>query len=170
MEYKFKQEVSKEDYVSFVTNHMKQSFLKPVNIVLFTVSIGYLMISPFLMSADERNYTFTFIGIGLILLLGALVVFSKKAAERQYDKAQGSFDMEYEITDDALVYIIQEGNVSKQWYEFYSVTENENYLYVYVNKQRGMLIIKRAISSDALNFLKTKLRENLKPKRVKLLD
>lgn len=169
MEYKFKQEVSKEDYVSFVTNHMKQSFLRPVNIILFTISIGYLMVSPFLMEG-ERNYTFTFIGLGLILLLGGLVIFSKKAAERQYDKQQGSFDMEYEITDDALVYIIQEGNMAKQWYEFYSVRENEDYLYVYVNKQRGMLIIKRYISAEALAFIKTKLRENLKPNRVKLID
>ncbi len=170
MEYNFKQEVSKEDYVSFVTNHMKQSFFKPLNVVLFTVSIGYLMISPFLMAADERNYTFTLIGLGLILLLIALTIFGKKAAGRQYDKAMGSFDMEYEVTDEALVYIIEEGNISKKWYEFYSVSENENYLYVYVNKQRGMLIIKRALSQDALNFIKAKLRENLKPKRVKLLD
>lgn len=170
MDYKFKQEVTKDDYVSFVTNHMKQSFLKPVNIILFTVSIGYLMISPFLMSAESRNYTFTFIGLGLIVLLVGLVIFSKKAAEKQYDKNAGNFDMEYEINDEALVYIVQEGRIDKKWYEFYSVSENQDYLYVYVNKQRGMLIIKRAISSDALQFVKSKLKENLKPKRVKLID
>lgn len=169
MDYKFKQEVNQDDYVSFVTNHMKQSFLKPVNIVLFTVSIGYLMVSPFLMAADERNYTFTFIGLGLVLLLVALAAFSKKAAERQYLKSGGNFDMEYEITDEALVYIVSEGKIAKNWSEFYSVSENDDYLYVYVNKQRGMLIIKRAITSDALDFIKNKLQENLKPNRVKFL-
>ncbi|AIO19224.1 hypothetical protein KQ51_01347 [Candidatus Izimaplasma bacterium HR1] len=170
MDYKFKQDVSKDDYVSFVTNHMKQSFIKPLNVILFTVSIGYLMISPFLMAAEDRNYTFTFIGVGLMLLLVALVIFSKKAAERQYDKSEGGFSMEYEITDDALIYIVNEGNISKQWYEFYSVNENEDYLYVYVNKQRGMLIIKSALSGDALRFIKDKLRANIKPRKVKLID
>ena len=170
MDYKFKQAVSREDYVSFVTNHMKRSFLKPFNIILFTASIGYLMVSPFLMAAAERNYTFTFIGLGLLVLLVALAIFSKKAAERQYDRSEGGFDMEYEITDKALVYIVQDGNVIKQWYEFYSVSENDNYLYLYVNKQRGMLVIKSALSSDALRFIKDKLREHLKPGRLSLKD
>ena len=146
MEYKFKQAVSKEDYVSFVINHMKQSFIKPVNIILFTVSIGYLIFSPFLMAPEDRNYTFTFIGLGLMLLLVALVIFSKKAAEKQYDKSAGGFDMEYEVTDDALIYIVADGNISKRWDEFFSVNENEKYLYIYVNK------------------------ENLKPRKVKLID
>ena len=170
MDYRFKQEVSKEDYVSFVTNHMKRSFLKPANIILFTISIGYLMVSPFLMASEDRNYTFTFIGVGLLLLSVALVYFSKKAAEKQYDRSETGFDMEYEINEDGLVYIVQDGRVEKKWYEFYSVNENEDYLYLYVNKQRGMLIIKRFLNQDALNLIKNKLRETLKPRRVKLID
>lgn len=169
MDYRFKQEVTKEDYVSFVTNHMKRSFVKPVNIILFTVSIGYLMVSPFLMPAEERSFTFTFIGIGLLVLLTGLVIFSKKAAEKQYDRSNGGFDMEYEITEDGLVYIVGEGTIEKKWYEFYSVNENEDYLYIYVNKQRGMLIIKRAITEEALQFIKTKLQESLKANRIKFI-
>ena len=169
MEYNFTQDVTKDDYVSFVNNHMKVSFLKPVNIILFTVSIGYLMISPFLMPVAERSYTFTYIGVGLIVLLVGLMLFAKKNAERQYDKSNGDFSMSYEFNDDALVYIVTDGNIEKKWYEFYSVLESEDYLYVYVNKNSGMLIIKRAAPTAAIEFIKEKLVANLKPKRVKLL-
>ena len=62
MEYKFTQKVTKEDYIAFVTNHMKISFLKPVNIVLFVISIGYLMVSPFIIG--ENDYTFLFLSHG----------------------------------------------------------------------------------------------------------
>ena len=169
MEYKFTQEISREDYVSFVVNHMKYSFLKPFNIILFTVSIGYLMVSPFLMQTGERNYTFTFIGIGLMVVLGALMVFAKRSAGKQYDKTGGEFKMTYEITDDALVYKVAEGDVTKQWNEFYSAMETEDYLYVYVNKQRGMVIVKRSISDAMVRFIKEKLAANLKPKRLRLM-
>lgn len=169
MEYKFTQDISREDYVSFVVNHMKYSFLKPANIVLFTLSIGYLTVSPFLMQVEDRNYTFTFIGIGLIFVLAGLMMFAKRNAGKQYDKTGGEFKMTYEITDDALVYKVAEGDVTKQWYEFYSAMETEDYLYIYVNKQRGMVILKRALSDDMVRFIKEKLADNLKPRRLRLL-
>lgn len=168
MNYTFTQKVEKDDYVSFVVNHMKYSFYKPLNIVLFTVSIGYLMVSPFLMPADERNYTFTLIGVGLILLLIALTWFAKRGAEKQYDRGGGAFEMTYEITDESLIYKVDEGEISKNWNEFYSAMETDNYIYIYVNKQRGMVILKKAISGDMMDFIKGKLVENLKPRRLKL--
>ena len=168
MEYEFTQSVKKDDYVAFVVNHMKYSFLKPVNIILFSVSIGYLIISPFLVTSGERDFTFTFVGFGLIILLIGLMMFAKKNAAKQYEKSGGELKMTYQINDDALVYKVAEGDISKLWYEFYSVMETEDYLYIYVNKQRGMVILKNALNSDALDFVKRKLKENLKPRRIKL--
>mgnify|MGYP000924350379 CR=1 FL=1 len=100
MEYKFTQEISKEDYVSFVNNHMKLSFLKPVNIILFVLSIGYLTISPFLMPAAERSYTFSFVGVGILLLLVGMVFYARKNAEKQYDKSPDGFRMTYEVDEE----------------------------------------------------------------------
>lgn len=170
MEYTFTQEVSKEDYVSFVNNHMKLSFLKPVNILLFVVSIGYLTISPFLMPADERSYTFSFVGIGILVLLIGMVFYARRNAEKQYDKSENEFTMTYEVNDDGLIYKLQDGNVDKKWYEFYMAMETEKYLYVYVNKNSGMVIVKRAATFEAIAFIKSKLKEHVKPKKLKLME
>ena len=168
MEYKFNQNVTKEDYVSFVTNHMKNSFLRPFNVVLFIVSIGYLSISPFLMPADERNFTFTFIGIGIVAVLFGMVLLAKKNAAKQYDKNSGEFKMSYDINDERLVYIVGEGQIERKWNEFYSAVENQDYLYIYVNKNSGMLIVKRDANEPTLAFIREKLRANLKPRRLRL--
>jgi len=170
MEYTFTQEVTKEDYVSFVNNHMKLSFLKPVNIVLFAVSIGYLTISPFLMPADERSYTFSFIGLGILALLIGMMFYARKNAEKQYDKSENDFTMTYEVNEDGLIYKLNDGNVDKKWYDFYMAMENEKYLYVYVNKNSGMVIVKRAATIEAINFVKAKLKLHVKPKRLKLME
>jgi hypothetical protein len=170
MEYSFTQEVTKEDYVSFVNNHMKLSFLKPLNIVLFVVSIGYLTISPFLMPVAERSYTFSFIGLGILALLIAMVMFARKNAEKQYDKSENEFTMTYDVDEEGLVYKLNEGSIEKKWFDFYMALENEKYLYVYVNKNSGMVIVKRAATIEAINFIKTKLKANVKPKKLKLME
>ena len=170
MEYSFTQEVTKEDYVSFVNNHMKLSFLKPVNILLFVVSIGYLTISPFLMPAGERSYTFSFIGIGILVLLIGMVFYARKNAEKQYDKADNEFKMTYEVNEEGLIYKLTEGNIEKKWHDFYMAMENEKYLYVYVNKNSGMVIVKRAATFEAIDFVKSKLKLHVKPRRLKLLE
>ena len=168
MEYKFSQKVTREDYISFVTNHMKNSFLRPVNVVLFIISIGYLTVSPFLMPADERSFTFTFIGVGIIALLVGMVFLARKNAAKQYDRIEGEFKMSYEFDDDGLRYIVAEGQIEKKWFEFHSAVENEDYLYIYVNKNSGMLVIKREADENSLRFLRDKLRASLKPRRLRL--
>jgi len=170
MEYKFTQEISKEDYVSFVNNHMKLSFLKPVNIILFVLSIGYLTISPFLMPAAERSYTFSFVGVGILLLLVGMVFYARKNAEKQYDKSPDGFRMTYEVDEEGLAYILEEGNIVKKWFDFYMAMENEKYIYIYVNKNSGMVIVKNAATIETINFIKTKLKEHIKSKKLKLME
>ena len=169
MEYNFTQQVTKEDYVAFVNNHMKMSFLKPLNISLFIVSIGYLTISPFLMPVEERSYTFTFIGIGIVFLLFGMILFAKKNAGKQYDKASGQFKMSYMVNDEGLTYKVAEGNIEKKWFEFYSASETKEFLYVYVNKNSGMVIVKRDVNEQAVSFIKEQLSKNVKSKRINFL-
>ncbi len=168
MEYKFTQKVTKEDYIAFVTNHMKISFLKPVNIILFTVSIGYLMVSPFII--DEKDYTFLFIGVGIVLLLFAMILFARKNAAKQYDKSEEQFNMTYIVDDEKLIYMINEGNVEKQWIDFYSTVETEEYIYIYVNKNSGMVLVKRDIPTNVLSFVREKLKTHVDARKVKLLS
>ncbi len=166
MEYNFHQHVTKDDYVAFVMNHLKMSFYKPFNMALFIVSVGYLLISPIL---DPGNFTFLFIGLGIVLLLVAMMFYARKNAAKTYDNSAAQFDMSYRVNDEGLTYILDEGQLEKKWGEFYSVKETEEYLYVYVNKNSGMVIVKREVPNDALSFVKQKLTLHVLPKRVKLL-
>ncbi len=168
MEFTFRQKVSREDYVAFVDNHLKRSILKPLNLVLFVISIGYLMISPFIL--DNGDYTFFFIGLGIALLLAAMIFYARRNAAKQYDKTPDQFNMEYKVDDEGLTYLIGEGSIEKKWFDFHSAMEKEDYLYLYVNKNSGMVIVKREVPIDALNFIKEKIKEKVNPKNVKLLD
>ena len=62
MEYNFTQKWTKEDYVAFAVNHLLQNFLKTRNLILYTISIGYLIITPLL----TGRWEFFYVGIGLI--------------------------------------------------------------------------------------------------------
>lgn len=167
LEYNFSQHVTKEDYIAFVTNHMKMSFFKPFNIVLFVISVGYLAASPFILGTND--YTFLFIGLGIILLLVGMVFYARKNAAKTYDKNSDQFTMSYKVDDEGLTYILGEGQLQKQWMEFYSATENDDYMYVYVNKNSGLVLVKRDVPVDALRFIRSKLTEHVTPaKRVKV--
>ncbi len=168
MDYKFTQHVTREDYVAFVTNHMKLSFFKPVNMILFAISIGYLMVSPFILG--NGDFTFLFIGLAIILLLVGMSFYARKNAGKQYDKDPDQFNMTYEVNDEGLVYITAEGDLTKTWSEFYSAVEVGEYIYVYVNKNSGMVLIKRDMSGDTLRFIKQKVTEHVNSKKVKLLE
>ena len=61
MEYNFTQKWTKEDYVAFAVNHLLQNFLKTRNLILYTISIGYLIITPLL----TGRWEFFYVGIQL---------------------------------------------------------------------------------------------------------
>lgn len=167
MDYEFKQNVTKEDYVAFVTNHIKKSFLKVSNILLFTISIGYLIVSPFIL--DEQDFTFLYIGLAIVALLIGMVFFVRRNAGKTYDKNPNAFDMAYRADDEGLTYIVPEGEIQKNWNEFYSVNETEEYLYLYVNKNSGLLFVKSQINQDIVRFIIENATKNMKPKHIKLL-
>ncbi|MCF7926451.1 MAG: YcxB family protein [Candidatus Izimaplasma sp.] len=168
MEYEFNQTVEEEDYVAFVNNHLKSTFFKPFNLVLFIVSIGYLIISPFV--TGEQDFTFLYIGIGIIVLLVGMVIFVRRNAKKQYQKNPGLFRMKYVVDDTYLYYKISEGDIKKEWKDFYSINETENYLYLYLNKNNGVVFVKNQINNDIIRFIKQKAKENITDKRVKLLS
>ena len=74
MEYEFSQKWTKEDYVAFATNHLFLNFLKIQNIVLYSVSIGYLLITPIM----TDRWEFFYVGIGLIVLMGGFFVLARR--------------------------------------------------------------------------------------------
>ncbi len=60
-------------------------------------------------------------------------------------------------------------NTLKNWPEFYRVKETKDYLFVYVNQQSGLVLVKREIPSDAYRFILEQLEQHVISKRLKLL-
>jgi hypothetical protein len=166
MEYNFKQHLSKEDYVNFVTAHMKSSMLKPLNIVLFIISVGYLVVSPFILGTGD--FTFLYFGLGIIALLVIMYFYARRNAAKQYEKNSEQFDMTYKVNDEGLNYILPQGSIEKKWIEFFSAFETEEYLFIYLQKNSGMVILKRDVPTDAVEFIKRKLVDHVNSKRLKL--
>lgn len=167
MDYRFDQKVAKEDYLAFVTNHIKSSFFKPFNLVLFVVSIGYLSISPFVLGTAD--FTFLYIAVGIIVLLLGMVFFVRRRAEKEYDAKPDSFNMTYEVNDEGLKYITKDGELEKKWIDFYSAKETELYIYLYINKNSGLVFIKEQMQSEAVALVLGKIRNHIPAQRAKLL-
>ena len=166
MDYEFTQTWTKEDYVAFATNHMKASILKPTNLILFSLSIGYLIITPFF----TGEFTFFFLGIGVFLFIGAFLLFTRAGAKKAYEKNKDFMTINFKITDDGITYMNVEGELVKPWNELYSFSETEEYFFVYFSKHRGMLFAKRDFSYELRRFIIDNVQKHLVNKRkIKLL-
>lgn len=166
MNYSFTQNVTKDDYVAFVTNHIFLSFLRPFNLVLFVISVGYLLATPFLTGGD---FTFFFVGLGIFVFIFLLAMFVRRNAKKTYDRNPDGFTMTYEVDDQSLKYMTREGELVKNWPEFYRVKETNDYLFVYINQHSGLVLVKREIPSDAYRFILQQLEQHVIAKRLKLL-
>lgn len=167
MEYKFKQELTREDYMAFVSNHLRQGLLRPFNVALFIVCIGYLLISPFL-PGNEGNFMFMYIALGLVAILVLMVFFSKRSAGKRYESVKDEFKVNFTVTEERLLYELNDGRLlDKGWNEFYSCYERGDYLYLYLNKNSGLVIVLRNLDASIIAFVKQQLTQNLNPKKVR---
>lgn len=170
MEYKFRQNLTKEDYVAFVSNHLRQGLLRPFNVILFIVCIGYLLASPFL-PGNEGNYSFMLIAVGLVGVLAAMIMLSKRSAGKRYESVKEEFNVEFTVTEEKMVYQLHDERfLEKPWNEFHSVYERGDYIYLYVQKNQGLVCVTRGVNQDIIRFIKKQITDNVNPKKVKLLS
>ncbi len=168
MEYKFKQELTREDYMAFVTNHLRQGLLKPFNVVLFILCIGYLLASPFL-PGNEGNYNFMLIALGLVVVLVLMVFFSRRSAGKRYESIKDEFNVEFTVNEEKLLYQLKDDRfLEKPWNEFHSAYERGDYLYLYVHKNSGLVCVTRNLSPDIVRFIRKQITDHMNPKKVKL--
>jgi hypothetical protein len=165
MEYHFSQHVTKEDYVAFLMNHLKMNLMRPFNLILFTFGLGYLLIAPFV----TGDFTFTLIGLTLVVVMVFSVFLARFNAGRRYEKNKHLFDMSYRVDDETFSYMLGDKTIDKKWMDFFSANETKEYLYIFASKDSGSVLIKREIPNDAIAFIKAQLRAHVDPKRVKLL-
>ncbi len=167
MEYKFSQTWTKEDYIAFSMNHMFMSVFKRSNIILFTLSISYLIITPLITGGD---FTFLYLGIAIFLFLIAFMLFAKVGAGRAYEKNKDLMTINFLINEEGITYLNNNGELLKPWNEFYSFTENEDYFFMYFSKHKGMLLAKRDLNSDVQRYVVQQVKEHMvNQKKLKLL-
>lgn len=161
MSYEFKQEWTKEDYIAFTSNHMKTSVFKLSNIILFTASIGYLLLTP----VFTDKWTFFYLGIGIFFFLVLFLLFTKVGAGKAYEKNKELMIVNYRLDSEGLTYLNVEGELTKHWSEFYSIKETEDYFFVYFNKNSGMLLAKRDFSTEINRYIISNCEEHMTNKR-----
>ena len=166
MEYQFSQHVTKEDYVAFLMNHLKMNIMRPFNLTLFVVGLGYLLLAPIITGSGD--FTFTIIGLALIAVMVVSVFFARYNAGKRYDQNKDMFDMTYRANDEGFAYIIGKEAVDRKWIDFYSAAETEEYLYIFASKDSGSVLVKREVPADAIDFIRNKLKAHVNPKKLKL--
>lgn len=167
MEYKFEQKWTKEDYVSFAVNHLLQNFLRTRNLILYTVSIGYLIITPLL----TDRWEFFYVGIGLILLFIGYILLAKRSAAKGYERNKDSLSIQFTINETCLMYETGEGTITENWENFTYVKETDKYFFMYFSAHKGFLLAKRDLSEDLIKMIRRGLIEHVvNQKRIKLLE
>jgi len=166
MEYEFTQKWTKEDYVAFATNHLLLNFLKTKNLILYTVSIGYLFMTPLLIGRWE----FFFLGIGLIVLFVGYLFVAKRSAAKGYERNKDSLSIKFILNESGLIYETPDGTITENWAQFVNVKETELYFFMYFAANKGFLIAKRDLSEDMNRMIRRGLIEHVvNQKRIKLL-
>ena len=79
------------------------------------------------------------------------------------------FDMSYQVTDEAFTFMVGGQPVEKKWIDFYSATETADYLYLFVSKDNGTVLVKRDVPHDAIEFIRAQLIAHVNPKRLKVI-
>jgi len=167
MEYEFTQTWSQEDYVAFAKNHMLSAIFKVSNIILFTVSIGYLLITPIISGGD---FLFFFLGIGVLAMISLFLVYAINNSKKTYEKNKHLMTIDFVVNDEGLTYKTKEGELTKPWNEFYSFKETKDHFFIYFNKQNGLLLAKRDFSYELQSFIVKQINDHLVDKRkIKIL-
>lgn len=166
MEYEFTQKWTKEDYVAFATNHLLQNFLKTRNLVLYTVSIGYLLITPIL----TERWEFFYVGLGLIALFVGYLFMAKRSSAKGYERNKESLSIQFILNEKGLTYKTPEGKITEEWDKFVYVKETEKHFFMYFAAHKGFLLAKRDLNEDMITMIRKGLLEHaLNQKRIKLL-
>jgi len=167
MEYKFTQTWTKEDYIAFSMNHMFVSVFKLSNVILFTLSIGYLVITPLVTGGD---FTFLYLGVAIFLFLIAFLLFAKVGAGRAYEKNKELMTINFLINEAGITYLNNNGELLKPWTDFYSFTETDEYFFMYFSKHKGMLLAKRELSTELQRYVISQVKAHLvNQRKLKLL-
>jgi hypothetical protein len=73
-----------------------------------------------------------------------------------------SFNYDYVINEVTCSFSTKDGKSSKMWSEFVTKYENEEYLYIFTKKNRGLMFVKKSLEPEILEFINGKVSEKKK--------
>ena len=97
-----------------------------------------------------------------------MIYTTRRRAKKFYSQNENLIAMELEFKEEHLIYKNTEGELTKFWYEFTAAKETDKHIYLSLKGQGGLIVIKQAAGSDAVNFLRQQIKKNVPAKKVKL--
>jgi len=164
-----KSKYNEKFHSGFYKFHM---FRKSASIYFFLLALAfsiYLAVQTSLDPKSDPNEILISWGL-TILLLGAIPIFTfgkVRAIVRQTKKDRGDNIEIIEITKYKIVRKIEgdSGKIVLGWEDFESVYEVEKCFYMYIDKDRGLVIPKEDIIDGNVEVLRKLVTNNLKPNR-----
>ena len=157
--YDFKQKVSKEDYLEFYKFHVRKNLYSPLKLVFAAVFLLTLYSGPL-----YGQWNMLYIGIGLTVLLGVLYLRVSTSGAKIYDQDPETFNYQYKFDNVTVSFSTKDGKSSKMWTEFVDIHETDNYVYIFMKSNKGLMFVKSQAPEGAIDFIKTKVKPKAKVK------
>lgn len=161
MEYKFKQDLTEEDFLVFYQLYFKKTFMRPLNIVLVSVFLVVLLLGPFFNNPQTLYYA-----VGLVVFLFGTYFYMGRQGKKMYNRDPESFRMEYVVNEDFVSFTSKEGSSSKMWSEFENLHEVEDFVFVYLKNKRGLIFKREYTGVEAYNFIIERASRDMKSKNI----
>lgn len=161
MEYKFRQELTEDDFLIFYKLYLTKTFMRPLNIVLISIFFVVLLAGPFF-----GNFQTLYYAIGLAAFIVGLYFYMKGQGKRLFNSDPESFSMDYYVDENTITFSTKEGSSSKMWSEFESMHEVEEFAFIYLKNKRGLIFKRDYIGSEAYDFIVERATKDMKAKNI----
>jgi low affinity Fe/Cu permease len=161
MEYKFNQKLTEEDFLVFYRLYFKKTFMRPLNVVIVTIFFIVLLMGPFFGSPQTAYYA-----IGLAVFLVAMYFYMGNQGKKLYNRDPESFKMDYVVNEDTITFSSEHGSSSKMWSEFARLHEVEEFVFIYLKNNRGLIFKRAYVGNEAFNFIIDRASRDIKQKNI----
>lgn len=161
MEFKFRQELTEEDFLVFYKLYLTKNFMRPLNIVLISIFFIVLLLGPFFGNPQTAYYA-----LALAVFIVAMYFYMSRQGKKLYNKDPESFHMDYFVDDNTITFSSKDGSSSKMWSEFEHLQEVQEFVFIYLKNKRGLIFKRDYIGEDAYNYVIERASRDMKKKNI----
>lgn len=165
MEFEVNQKLTLEDYLAYVNHQLMSYFFRPLNLIMYGLIIVYSVYS----IITINNFFILIILAALAGLNYFMIYTTRRRAKKFYSQNENLIAMELIFKEENLVYKNTDGELTKFWYEFTGAKETDKHIFLALKGQGGLIVVKSAVTPDAIGFLKDRISKNVNSKKVKFL-